>query len=175
MCNKFSQINAVGNVEGKGRDDLGYEILLECERVLRRVTREQSKAVRKIGEKIKLSFEKLRELMRKYDQNIEMVDPQLRNNADLVELLLDYEQSWEKGLNYFLVNQKCNQLIYFSHIIETTQEKYAQFKQQIDERDAHIFLVIPCLLILKYLEHDDKNICLHFLPQLQDTTTKQYY
>lgn len=62
--------------------------------------------------------------MKKYSENIEMVDPQLKNNADLAEILADYESLWEKGMNYLVVPKKCQQLIYFSHIIETTSEKY---------------------------------------------------
>lgn len=31
-------INSVANLEGKGRDDLQFEILLEAEGILRRVT-----------------------------------------------------------------------------------------------------------------------------------------
>lgn len=42
MCKIISQINAVANIEGKGRDDMGYEILVEAEGLLRRVTKEQS-------------------------------------------------------------------------------------------------------------------------------------
>ena len=80
--------------------------------------------MRKIAEGIKHTFTGLRDLLSKYDSNIEMVDPQLKNNPDLVELLLDYEKAWEKGLNYFLSKHKCTQLIYFSHIIEATAEKY---------------------------------------------------
>ena len=33
-------INSVANYEGKGRDDLGVEILLEAEGLIRRVTNE---------------------------------------------------------------------------------------------------------------------------------------
>lgn len=29
--------------------------------------------------------------MRKYEENIEMVDPQLKNNSELVDLLVEYE------------------------------------------------------------------------------------
>lgn len=36
----MAQINAVANLEGKGRDDLGFEVLLEAEGIIRRVTRE---------------------------------------------------------------------------------------------------------------------------------------
>ena len=52
-----------------------------------------------------------------------MVDPQLKNNIDLVEALTDYEQSWEKGKTYFLDGKKCNHLIFFSHIIFALQKQ----------------------------------------------------
>lgn len=35
-----SEINAVANFEGKGRDDLGFEILLEAEGLIRRISLE---------------------------------------------------------------------------------------------------------------------------------------
>jgi len=44
----------------------------------------------------------LRGLFRKYHENIEGVDPQLKNNADLVTALVEFEQSWEKGKTYFV-------------------------------------------------------------------------
>lgn len=56
----ISQINSVANTEGKGRDDLTFEILQEAEGILRRVTKEQSKAVRVLADKIKNIFFKLR-------------------------------------------------------------------------------------------------------------------
>ena len=40
--------------------------------------------------------------MRKYEENIEVVDPQLKNNPELGKALVDYEKSWEKGKRYFL-------------------------------------------------------------------------
>ena len=49
----ISQINSVANTEGKGRDDLTFESLNEAEGILRRVTKEQSKAVRLLADKIK--------------------------------------------------------------------------------------------------------------------------
>ena len=45
--------------------------------------------------------------MKKYSENIEMVDPQLKNNQDLAEILSDYESLWEKGMNYLVVPKKC--------------------------------------------------------------------
>lgn len=162
MC----KINAVANSEGKGRDDLDYHILEEAEGILRKVTEQQSQSVRLLAEKIRGAFQKFRVLLRKYETNIELVDPQLRNNPDLVELLLEYENTWEKGKNYFLVPLKCKFLIHFSNIIETTSEKYPDFREQLSTRDADMFMSIPCLIVLKSLDHEDKQMCQFFLPYL---------
>ena len=40
LCRILAEINAVANPEGKGRDDLGAEILLESEGIIRRITKE---------------------------------------------------------------------------------------------------------------------------------------
>ena len=104
----LNKINAVANPEGKGRDDLQPEILFTAEGLCRRISSSQSKSVRKLAEAIKKSFQNIRILLRKYEENIEGVDPQLKNNADLVQALVDFEQSWEKGKGYFVNSQKCN-------------------------------------------------------------------
>ena len=81
---------------------------------------------------------------------------------------MDYEKSWEKGKRYFLNDQMCKQIIHFSQIIEATIEKYSQFENQIECRDANIFVTIPSLVILKYLEQNDEEITKTFLPNIQD-------
>jgi hypothetical protein len=47
-------------------------------------------------------------LLRKYDLNIEVVDPQLKNNAELVELLIEFENSWSQGLTFFMESKRLN-------------------------------------------------------------------
>ena len=54
-------------MSGKGRDDLGIEILLEAEGLIRRVSPEQSRAVRNIADKIRSTFIKIRKLLRDYE------------------------------------------------------------------------------------------------------------
>ncbi|EGR32631.1 hypothetical protein IMG5_076610 [Ichthyophthirius multifiliis] len=166
LCKQISLINSIANMEGKGRDDLDFEILQEAENVLKKITNEQSLAVRSLAEKIKQCFQNLREIFIKYQESIDTLDPQLKNNTDLVEALYQYEVSWEKGKNYFLDAQKTSFLIQFTHIIEATSCKYKEFKEQLEFRDADMFLNIPCLLVLKLLEKEDKNICNYFLPQI---------
>lgn len=97
MCKYIAAMNAIANSDGKGRDDLEYEILAQAEGILRRITNEQSHAVRVLAEDIKNAYDALRVLFKKYSENIEMVDPQLKNNPDLVSALTAYETTWEKG------------------------------------------------------------------------------
>lgn len=49
-------------------------------------------------------------------------------------------------------------------MLETTAEKYTEFAEQLEYRDTDIFVSIPCLMILKLLNGEDKNICRYFLP-----------
>lgn len=65
-------------------------------------------SVRKLAENIRSSFSSLRALLRRYGMNVEVVDPQLKNNPDLVSELLLYEKYWERGKHYFLNGKRCS-------------------------------------------------------------------
>jgi hypothetical protein len=58
-------------------------------------------------------------------------------------------------------------------VIEATGEKHKSFSEQLDNREAEIFVIIPSLLILKSLEGDDKDICSFFNPDMFDKNTVQ--
>lgn len=103
----LGKINSVANPEGMGRDDLGNDILQTAEGIYRRVSPTQSRAVRNLAERIKKTFQDFKNLLRKYEQNIEVVDPQLKNNIELVEILVEFENTWSQGLTYFMDNKKC--------------------------------------------------------------------
>ena len=90
-----------------------------------------------------------------------------------MEILVEFENSWTQGLTYFMDHKKCHQLIHFSSVIEATGEKHKSYSEQLEMRDAEIFVIIPSLLILKSLEGDDKDICSFFNPDMFDRTTKQ--
>lgn len=171
---QIAKINSVANNDGKGRDDLDINILVAAEGILRRISPSQSMSVRKLAENIRSSFSSLRALLRKYGENVEVVDPQLKNNQDLVNELMLYEKYWERGKHYFLNGKRCSQLIHFSNTLEGMShfnpglcEKYASFKENIEYRDADIFIMIPMIMILKSVEGSDKDICEYFLPELK--------
>ena len=63
-------------------------------------------------------------------------------------------------------------MISFSQLIEGTAEKYPQFRELVECRDAEIFLTIPYLLVLKSCLDVGKDavtatqVCERFFPQL---------
>lgn len=152
----------MANSEGKGRDDLTLEILIVAEGVLRKVSDSRSKSVRHLAENIKKSFSAMRKLFQKYEDNIEIVDPQLKNNPELVECLNSFESTWEKGKEYLLNVNKYTQLLFFSQMIEILCEKYKDICEQLESRDPSIFVWIPSILILKSMDNEDKGICQEF-------------
>ena len=165
----IAKINSVANFEGHGRDDLTVDILQAANDILLKVTACESDNLRKLGKKIIDSCQQLRELLRKYNDNIEIVDPQLRNNPDLVEALLEYEKNWEKGKIYLLNPKRCNQLIFFTNVIEGLCEKYPSFKENLDCCDSEVFVQIPSIMLLKKIEKEDNDICEVFLPQVAES------
>lgn len=82
--------------------------------------------------------------------------------------MLLYEKYWERGKHFFLNNKICNQLIHFSNTLEGLCEKYPEFNELIEYRDADIFIMIPMIMILKAIEGTDKGICEYFLPEIKD-------
>ncbi len=65
-----------------------------------------------------------------------------------------------------LNQEKCQQLINFSQLIEILCEKYKELNEQLETRDPNIFVWIPSVVILKSIEKDDKGICMEFNPNM---------
>lgn len=170
FINLIIRLNKVANIEGKGRDDLNITILLKAESVLCTVSDGKSKGMRHLAYSIKHSLNEMRCLFKKYEQNIEGIDPQLRNNPDLSDKLFEFESKWEKGKEYLLDENKYSQLLFFSQIIEILCEKYSKYQinELIEERDPSIFVSIPCILLLKSIENEDKGICKEYIPNIEN-------
>lgn len=52
--------------------------------------------------------------------------------------------------------------------MEATADKHPSFAEQLEQRDAEIFMAIPALLVLKCIEQDDKAICEEFFPDIKE-------
>ena len=53
LCEKIAKLNSIANINGKGRDDLSYDILVAAENVLKKISDSQSKSLRTVAEKIR--------------------------------------------------------------------------------------------------------------------------
>ena len=164
------KINQIANINGKGRIDLPPEILFRAEKVLVTVSENQSKGMRNLALKIKNAVYVIRQLFRKFSKNIEGVDPRLSNNKDLSKYLLYFESKFELGKIYLLDNQKYNQLLAFSQIIEIICEKYNKYsiRDLIENNDPCIFVSLPSILLLKAMNKEDQDICKEYITGLFD-------
>ena len=170
LIGNILEINRIANVNGKGRSDLSPEILFQAEKVLVTVSENQSKGMRNLALKIKNGLNVMRQLFRKFSNNIESVDPRLSNNKDLSKYLLYFERKFELGKIYLLDNKKYNQLLAFSQIIEIICEKYNKYsiRELIENNDPCIFVSLPSILLLKAINKEDKNICKEYITGLYD-------
>ena len=124
-------------------------------------------AIKKISEQVKNTFHLFRMLMRKYGENIEVVDPMLRNNKELSDVVGDLEKAWSLAKDHMLEEDKLCHLSQLSNAIENSAEKYKEFKEMVETCDSDIFMTIPCLAVLRGLINDEENgVCKRFLPSM---------
>ena len=129
----------------------------------------QSKAIQILADKIRQSVSCFRILLSKYSDNLDSVDPQLKNNQELSELIELYEASWTLGKDQILDTSHREQIICFCHHMESLLSQYPLFKEQVECSEAEIFLSIPCLLVFKSVKNDKnshifKQLCQRFAP-----------
>jgi len=63
-------------------------------------------------------------LLRKYSENMEVVDPMLRNNKELQDVIGDLEKAWSLARDHMLDDEKLTHLHQLSSSIENSASKY---------------------------------------------------
>ena len=58
--------------------------------------------------------------MQKYQKNIEIVDPQLKNNTELIKVLTFFEESWSLAANQLGSKDRIEHLDAFSNLLVET-------------------------------------------------------
>ena len=158
----IGKINSVANIEGNGRDDLSADILDSAESLVD----SENETIKKLSEAIILSYNNLRTLLKQYSLNIEEVDPQLKNNTELVKALEEFESSWGKGKSFLTNPCKREQLVLFSGHIQALAKRYQMLAEQVEFRDAELFMTVPALLIILKAKDSDKDLCRYFCPAI---------
>lgn len=64
-------------------------------------------------------------------------------------VISEFEIQWCLAKTHLIHKPYREQLIKFSQMIENTSEKYKEFREQVECRDAEIFSTIPYLVVLK--------------------------
>ena len=81
----------------------------------------------------------------------------MRNNEHLVKVVSDFENAWSIAQNQIRMPERLNQLDMFSKLLQKTQRELPQFNEQVECRDASIFMSIPALLIMQALLEPRSN------------------
>merc|ERR1711988_1403413 len=87
---------------------------------------------------------------------LECVDPNLCKNAGLVERLVDWEESWELGIQYV---QKTRVLKAICGVVAEVRRAQISAPMLVELResyDAEFFLVLPRIIWLAFLNNPEK-------------------
>lgn len=168
------RINSVANYIGTGRDDLDSEVILSAEETLRQISDKESSAVRRLAQKVKTAFDSLRTVFRQCSLNLEAVDPELANNQELVAALAAFEVAWQRGRHYLLNPAVRQMLISLAQLIEGLGEKYEKARDMLETMEADVFLVVPCLAILRSLESSSRTMYSLYCPDMQSREAEEF-
>lgn len=143
------RLNSVANHRGKGRDDLGVDILVAAKQVI--LEKRGADAASVLAADIIESFEAVRRYLQQVESCLECVDPHLCNNVGLVARLVDWEESWEVGHRYVtnasLLRSLCD-LVTSTQRLQVLEPALASM---CEDCDVELFLVLPRLLVLRFL------------------------
>jgi len=161
----IARLNSVANINRKGRDDLGVEILESANEALRRcdvgelggrgagsgAAKDACDAARVLAQDIVGSFAAMRAYLQKVGRCLERVDPHLCNNAGLVARLVDWEESWEVGARYVLQPPVLDAVCDLVAEVRAAQQLAPALASMCEDCDVELFLVLPRIIMLCFV------------------------
>lgn len=147
-------LNSVANFKRKGRDDLGCDTLQRAKEVLQQCRHRQTRgqeAAHCLASDLMGSYHAIRQYFRKVSNCIEHVDPHLCNNAGLVALLVDWEETWEVGSRYIRPAPLLDAMCDLVSEIRGAQQIVPELTAMMENCDVELFMVLPRIVILSFL------------------------
>jgi len=98
-----------------------------------------------------------------------------------VAVLIDIEFAWGLGHAYLLDVSSLANLQACSSIIQENAVRFPKIKDSLDCKDADLFILIPCLVLLRYLSSDlpyqlsSKKIITTYCPTIHLQKLKSLY
>lgn len=172
-------LNALANVDGKGREDLTFDVLQVAADVFlgrwqppssvsskESSTMAASAAIRQfLARRVLESFLDLRRYLVAVADRMLYVDPQLCNNKALVESLLAWEEAWELGSRFIVQPEMLEALCSTAAQIAGSQRYAPELASHLDEQDAELFLILPRLVLLCALAEPTQSVLpANFIP-----------
>jgi hypothetical protein len=154
LVQSIGHLNSVANFRGKGRDDLGTDILhaaLAIDIKKQAGELKEPSAALVVAEDVIDSLCVVRHYLRGVGNCLECIDPHLCNNAGLVSRLVDWEESWVVGQRYLLNASLLSTLCDLVAFIQQAQLLEPRLKNMCEDCDVELFLVLPRLVILRFL------------------------
>jgi hypothetical protein len=159
FVDRVSKLNSVANVRRKGRDDLKADILVAALSALQpqasTARGSSSGAAAVLATDVVESYECLRQYLRKVGGCLERVDPHLSNNPEMVERLVDWEESWEVASRYVQKPALLGAICDIVDELRLLQRLAPEFKGMCDDCDVELFLVLPRIVWLWFLGRPD--------------------
>ena len=144
---------------------LEIDVLDQADKILCTVTEIQSLVLRNLSKEVIDIVNTFRNVFKEdvvYD-----LDPEIRNNYELIDLLYDMERIWEKGKKYLRDYKK---LLNFNKIVNVIIEKYKEhnFRNLFEKKDPVIIINIPSILILDAIDRHSNEIIEEYIPDLKN-------
>jgi len=161
LVQSIARLNAVANFKRTGRDDLTSLILESAFEVVRQPERHADRdAAFVLATDVVSTLNALRKYFRHAATYPERLDPHLRNNRRLVEKLVAWEEAWEVGLVYLPHRALRQSLCSTAACLRSIHSSDAFFRNLATDCDVELFVVLPRLLWLFYLDHPEQHLAL---------------
>jgi hypothetical protein len=150
----IAQLNVAANLKRQTTDELTADILEGAADVLKACAANANspfQAVRVIAEQVVEAFEKVRSYLRELLVMDEAVNPNLSQNAALVELLVRWEESWIIGARYIQTRPVLEAVCRLVPELREAQRSSPALAQMCANFDAELFMVLPRLVWLCFL------------------------
>lgn len=154
----IAKLNSTANYKGKGREDLGQEVVeraraiaQQCRHRRGSVARRGQEAALVLANDVDASYSALRAYIRKVGTCIEHVDPHLCNNVGLVARLVDYEETWTIAARYLCKTSTLDAVCDVFAEVRAAEKLAPELSAMIEDCDVELFMVLPRLVVLCYL------------------------
>lgn len=150
----IAQLNVAANLHRQTTDELTADILEGAADVLKACAVNDNsplQAVRCIADRVVEAFESLRCYFQELSAKNEAVNPNLSQNAALVELLVQWEESWLTGARYIQTRPVLEAVCRLVPELRQAQRSSPALARMCANYDAELFMVLPRLVWLCFL------------------------